>query len=99
MSAFDEAAFSKRPKQFMLHNRGPRYRKVQLCGSFDEWQIRHDLSFDPFTNQWFTTLHLKVDEEYHYKYIINDDQWVVNDEETQKKDKSGNVNNYCNFTA
>ena len=81
MSAFDQAAFSKQPKQFMLHNRGPRHKKVQICGSFDEWQVRHDMNFDPFTNQWFITIHLAMDSEYHYKYIINDDNWVVNEEE------------------
>jgi 1,4-alpha-glucan branching enzyme len=28
MSAFDAAVFSKKPKVFMLHNRGPRHNKV-----------------------------------------------------------------------
>ena len=78
----------------MLQNRGPRYRKVEICGSFDEWQVRHEMNFDPFTNQWFTTIHLKAGEEYYYKYIINDDQWIVNDEERKKADASGNTNNY-----
>lgn len=50
MSAFDQAAFNKKPHQFMLHNRGPRHRKVEICGSFDDWQLRHELNFDPFTN-------------------------------------------------
>mmetsp|Transcript_5356 Transcript_5356/g.8275 ORF Transcript_5356/g.8275 Transcript_5356/m.8275 type:complete len:98 (-) Transcript_5356:18-311(-) len=94
MSAFDEAAFSKSPQTFMLHNRGPRYRKVQICGAFDEWQGRHDMNFDPFTNQWFATIHLKPEEDNFYKYIINDDQWVVNDEEPQRRDNDGNVNNF-----
>ena len=52
------------------------------------------MNFDPFTNQWFTTIHLKAGEEYYYKYIINDDQWIVNDEERKKADASGNTNNY-----
>ena len=95
MSAFDQAAFNKKPKAFMLHNRGPRHRKVEICGSFDEWQTHHELNFDPFTNQWFITLHLKTGEEFLYKYIINDDNWVVNDEEPQRKDSQGNTNNYC----
>jgi len=94
-SAFDAAAYSKQPKSFMLHNRGPRYRRVQICGSFDEWEERHDLNFDPFTNQWFITLHLKVGAEYLYKYIINDDTWVTNEEEPLRNDEGGNVNNFC----
>ena len=95
MSAFDAAAFNKKPKAFALHNRGPRHRVVEICGSFDDWQTRHDLNFDPFTNQWFTTLHLKPGEEHLYKYIINGDQWIVNDEEPQKADEHGNSNNCC----
>jgi len=61
----------------------------------DEWGKRHEMQFDTFTNQWYITLHLKIGEEYLYKYIINDQHWVVNDEESQRKDNSGNLNNYC----
>lgn len=72
-SAFDQASFNKKPHGFAYHNRGPRFRSVELCGSFDDWLVRHDMNFDPFTNQWFTTIHLKVGEEFLYKYIINGD--------------------------
>ena len=95
MSAFDQLSFNKVPHQFSLHNRGPRHGRVQLCGSFDNWQVRHDLNFDPFTNQWFLTLHIKAGEEYLYKYITNDNNWIVNDEEPKKDDGAGNVNNVC----
>jgi 1,4-alpha-glucan branching enzyme len=47
----------------------------------DEWQKRHDMQFDSFTNQWFLTIHLKSGMEYLYKYVIDDKHWVVNDEE------------------
>jgi hypothetical protein len=63
MSAFDQIAFNKKPKAFGLPNRGPRYNSVEICGSFDDWQVRHQMNFDPFTNQWFVTLHLKPGEE------------------------------------
>ena len=98
MSSFDKMDTTKKPQVFMLHNRGPRYNMVQLCGSMDAWGARHDMQYDQFTNQWFITLHLKVGEEYHYKYVINDQHWVVNDEEPQRKDNAGNVNNYCGIT-
>jgi hypothetical protein len=97
MSAFDKEDNSKKPQVFMLHNRGPRYQKVQLNGSMDEWKIKHDMSFDSFTNQWFITIHLKIGQEYLYKYVIDDKHWVVNDEEPQRKDTAGNINNYCGF--
>jgi hypothetical protein len=63
----------------------------------DAWKIRHDMSFDSFTNQWFITIHLKMGQEYLYKYVIDDKHWVVNDEEPQRKDVAGNINNYCGF--
>ena len=40
-------------------------------------------------------MHLKPGETYLYKYVINNQHWVVNDEEPQRKDNSGNVNNLC----
>lgn len=38
---------------------------------------------------------MKQSEEHYYKYIINDNNWVVNDDEPKKSDGSGNVNNFC----
>jgi len=35
MSEFDREENFRKPHIFMLHNRGPRYHKVQLCGSMD----------------------------------------------------------------
>lgn len=97
MSAFDKEEMTKKPQVFMLHNRGPKYKRVQLCGSMDDWKIRHEMQFDNFTNQWFITIHLKIGSEYLYKYVIDDKHWVVNDEEPQRKDTAGNINNYCGF--
>lgn len=93
MSAFDQVAFNKKPHTFMLHNRGQRYNSVHLCGSMDDWQVRHDMNFDTYTNQWYITIHLKTGEEFHYKYIINGQEWVVNHEESKKIDAGGNENN------
>ena len=53
------------------------------------------MSFDPFTNQWFITLHIKTGEEYQYKYIINENNWVISDEEPKRDDGTGNINNIC----
>lgn len=64
----------------------------------DNWDDRHDMQFDPFTNQWFVTLHLKVGEENFYKYIINDTEWVTNEEEPIKMDSGGNKNNFVVMT-
>ncbi len=82
----------------MLHNRGPKYQRVQICGSMDQWNVKHEMQFDQITNQWFINMTLKSGEEYLYKYIINDKHWVVNDEEPSKKDLAGNLNNYCKIS-
>jgi len=77
---------------FMLHNRGPKYTKVQVCGSFSDWDRRNDMQFDKVTSQWFVALSLDRGEHV-YKYVIDDKLWVVNEEELSAKDKQGNVNN------
>ena len=49
-SAFDKLENSKRPHAFMIVNRGPKYDQVELCGSMDNWSIRHPLQYDQYTN-------------------------------------------------
>ena len=51
------------------------------------------MTFDSYTNQWFLTLHLSKGK-YLYKYIINGDDWVVNNEEFKEKDQGNNINNF-----
>mmetsp|Transcript_44463 Transcript_44463/g.32567 ORF Transcript_44463/g.32567 Transcript_44463/m.32567 type:complete len:82 (-) Transcript_44463:82-327(-) len=70
----------KFPAVFMFKNEGPRLNSVQLCGSFDNWQGRHSMSFDDNSHHWFLTFHLKKGT-YHYKYIKNGKDWVVNNDE------------------
>mmetsp|Transcript_8886 Transcript_8886/g.6229 ORF Transcript_8886/g.6229 Transcript_8886/m.6229 type:complete len:82 (+) Transcript_8886:5379-5624(+) len=77
----------------MFHNYGPRHHSVKLVGSFDNWEQRHDLSFDHITNQWFVNLFLPRGE-YFFKFVINDNLWVVNDELVKRKDAAGNLNNF-----
>jgi len=80
------------PHVFMMHNQGPRYQSVELCGSMDDWKVRHPMNFDHFTNQWFITLHLQRGK-YLYKYVLNKTAWVVNEKESKEKDQLGNLNN------
>ena len=92
-SEFDRAMKVRAPHTFRLHNRGPLHQNVKLCGTFDNWEKRHEMQFDHYANQWFTTLHLPRGE-YDYKYLVNNDDWRVNWEELSKKDAGGNINNY-----
>ena len=98
MSEFDKIAFNKRSHMFKISNHGPKHNKVELCGSFDDWKVRHEMRFDQITKQWFINKHLKTNEEYLYKYIINEKDWVVNHEESRKKDAEGNENNCISLT-
>mmetsp|Transcript_47794 Transcript_47794/g.64812 ORF Transcript_47794/g.64812 Transcript_47794/m.64812 type:complete len:308 (-) Transcript_47794:77-1000(-) len=93
VSEFDTLARERSQSTFILHNYGPRHLSVKLVGSFDNWETRHSLSFDHITNQWFVNLFLPRGE-YFFKFVINDNLWVVNDELTKRKDPAGNLNNY-----
>lgn len=56
------------------------------------------MEHNPLSNQWYVTLNLDIGEEYLYKYIVNDDDWVVNDHEPKKQDDCGNENNCLTLT-
>ena len=91
-SHFEAPREDKFPHVFTMHNLGPRYKQVQLCGTFDNWKTRHNMSFDSYTNQWFITLHLGRGT-YLYKYVVDGTSWIVNDKEPREKDSQGNMNN------
>ena len=64
---------------------------VQICGSFDKWQVRHPLTYDPLYSKWSVTLKIKKGVHY-FKYIV-DGEWVVSSADKIVKDSSGIVNN------
>ena len=68
-----------------------RPNSVLVCGSFDNWQVRRPLSFDPVKSQWTVTLKIKRGK-YYYKYI-KDGEWVVNPKE-QIEVNDGIENNF-----
>lgn len=43
VSAFDKMGSNRKPHAFMLHNNGPKYNQVQICGSMDAWKQRHPM--------------------------------------------------------
>lgn len=64
---------------------------VQICGSYDKWQVRHALGFDPIKMQWTVTLKMKRGK-FSYKYIV-DGEWVINQNEPTCVDNDGMINN------
>jgi len=82
---------------FTMPNRGSRHNSVHLCGTDDNRTVRQERSLDPFTNCWFFMMHMRPGDEYYFKYIINGDNWVVNDDEPKRMDDGGNLNNHVVF--
>lgn len=74
-----------------MHNHGKRHGTVQLCGTFDDWKVKHNMLFDQLSSQWFVTLHLKKGT-YDFKFII-DGEWRANMDQPVAKDAQGNYNN------
>jgi len=40
---------------------------------------------------------MRPGDEYYFKYVINGDNWVVNDDEPKQMDDGGNLNNHVVF--
>ena len=62
---------------------------VQVCGSYDKWNVRHPLTYDKKENLWFVNLTLNRGKIF-YKYIVNG-EWIINPRE--KVDNDGNNEN------
>ena len=78
-----------------LNEKQTKPSSVQICGSFDKWQVRHPLTFDPLFNKWSITLKIKKGEHY-FKYIV-DGTWVISQADKILKDPSGFINNYISI--
>jgi len=60
----------------MYHtNQLPKPKKVFLCGSFDDWNVQHQMNYDPFSLNWKVELELKPGS-YFYKFIV-DGIWLI----------------------
>ncbi|WP_062050240.1 pullulanase-associated domain-containing protein [Bacillus sp. JCM 19034] len=51
--------------------------RVRVAGSFTEWQ-EHAIEMEPLGNGgWLAKTESLIPEVYEYKYIVNDDEWIV----------------------
>jgi hypothetical protein len=80
---------------YVNDNQTIKASSVQICGSFDKWQVRHPLTYDPLYNKWSVTLKIRKGTHY-YKYIV-DGEWVVSKGEKTIKDQSGFLNNFISI--
>ena len=64
----------------LMVEKGKKYKSVQITGSWDKWNQKFDLSYDPLNNNWKTFIILPKGITYTYKYIV-DEQFVINKNE------------------
>lgn len=88
-SAIDE---NKTPITFIYYsNNGIVNNEVNICGSWDDWKSKRNLSFNPLNFRWSIVLMLNKGK-YLFKYIV-DGEWCINQNESSLKE--GNIyNNY-----
>ena len=64
----------------LVVEKGKKYKSVQITGSWDKWNQKFDLSYDPLNNSWKTYIILPKGITYFYKYIV-DNEFVINKNE------------------
>lgn len=65
---------------------------IQICGSFDNWKIRHPLTkHKHIANTWYVILNIPRGV-YKYKYIVDGD-WIINTKEEILIEGNGVANN------
>ena len=70
----------------LVVEKGKKYKSVQITGSWDKWNQKFDLSYDPLNNSWKTYIILPKGIVYYYKYIV-DNEYVINkNEKMESKD-------------
>lgn len=64
---------------------------IQITGNFDNWS--RSLPTIKSTKEYLQQIKLDHKEDVVFKFIINDDQWIVNDQFKVTHDEHGNSNN------
>ena len=64
---------------------------IQITGNFDNWS--RSLPTIKSTKEYLKQIKLDHKEDVVFKFIINDDQWIVNDQFKVTHDEHGNSNN------
>ena len=88
-----DSEHSKMQAMFIYKSSGFKPQSVQLTGSFDKWQIHHQLQYDHAKGSWHITL-LLPKGRYLYKFIIDGSNWVHSFDDPSERDGSGNINNF-----
>ncbi|MBN2806494.1 MAG: isoamylase early set domain-containing protein [Prolixibacteraceae bacterium] len=62
--------------------------KVNLAGSFNGWNTQSELMSSLKSGDFTLTLSLPVNQEYEFRYLLNDTQWI-NDPEADAYAQNG----------
>lgn len=76
--------FSRPLKDESIHS-------IQITGNFDNWS--RSLPTIKSTKEYLQEIKLESRQDVVFKFIINDDQWIVNDQFKVTHDEHGNSNN------
>ena len=66
--------------------KGKKYKNVQITGSWDKWNQKFDLSYDPLINSWKTYIILPRGITYLYKYIVDNEFMINKNEKNEARD-------------
>ena len=70
----------------LVVEKGKKYRNVQITGSWDKWNQKFELSYDPLNNSWKTYIILPKGITYLYKYIVDNDFVINKNEKIETKE-------------
>ena len=70
----------------LVVEKGKKYKNVQITGSWDKWNQKFDLSYDPLNNSWKTYIILPKGITYLYKYIVDNEYIINKNEKIEAKD-------------
>ena len=71
-------------------------KRVRLAGTFNEWQPALELKKSG-QDYWSLKLTLPIidgEDRYVFKFVVDDNNWLVSNDHKKARDSSGNENNY-----
>ncbi|KAG7827320.1 hypothetical protein KL920_004574 [Ogataea angusta] len=78
------------------------FNSVHVAGSFNDWsQTANALQYDAVGTRWATRLKLsnvRVGDKLLYKFVVNEQEWVCNDQEATETNELGTQNNVAVIT-
>lgn len=82
--------FKEKKIRFKLENNN--YYKVNIAGDFNNWSSK-DLEMRLYNNEWLLDINLKPGS-YQYKFVINDNNWILDPESEFSFTPNGNKNSF-----